>query len=115
MQILLVDDEVFQVEVLAMVLKKAGHKVKTVGDGVLALSALAADSFGIVITDLTMPQMDGLMLARKIKEQNAAQKVMLLTGSGANQGQIEHVDFVMTKPVPVEKLLETLAGLEAGS
>ena len=111
MHILVVDDEPFISEVLAMVLKNAGHTVKTESDGALALSTIEHGSFDLVITDLSMPMMDGLTLAKEIKARNASQTVILLTGFIVASTLPANVDYILAKPVDVEKLLQLLASL----
>lgn len=59
-------------------------------NGVQALKVLEGQEFDIVITDISMPEMDGITLTQKIKEKNATQKVMALTMMGENQ-HIKHM------------------------
>ena len=59
--ILVVDDEQSMRDFLAIYLRRAGHQVKTVSDGVAALALLGEAAFDLVVTDLRMPgKVDGL-------------------------------------------------------
>ncbi len=59
-------------------------------NGVEALEILSKRSFDLVITDISMPEMDGITLAQEIKEKYPDQKVMALTMMGENQ-HIKHM------------------------
>ncbi len=59
-------------------------------NGVEALEILSKQSFDLVITDISMPEMDGITLAQEIKEKYPDQKVMALTMMGENQ-HIKHM------------------------
>jgi len=59
-------------------------------NGVQALEILDKQSFDLVITDISMPEMDGITLAQEIKEKYPDQKVMALTMMGENQ-HIKHM------------------------
>jgi two-component system response regulator PilR (NtrC family) len=66
--ILVVDDEQSMRDFLAIYLRRAGHQVKTVTDGVAALALLGEASFDLVVTDLRMPgKVDGLGILSAIK------------------------------------------------
>ncbi|MEQ8338094.1 MAG: response regulator transcription factor [Cyclobacteriaceae bacterium] len=59
-------------------------------NGIQALEILAEKSFDLVITDISMPEMDGITLAQEIKAKYPDQKVMALTMMGENQ-HIKHM------------------------
>ncbi|MEQ8337084.1 MAG: response regulator transcription factor, partial [Cyclobacteriaceae bacterium] len=59
-------------------------------NGIQALEILSKQSFDLVITDISMPEMDGITLAQEIKEKYPDQKVMALTMMGENQ-HIKHM------------------------
>lgn len=108
MRILLADDEPFVLDLLEMSLMSAGHTVKAVADGLQALECLKTGSYDLVITDLTMPNVDGLALAKRIKVGNADQKVVLLTGYGVESQLPPNVDAVLSKPVRMEEVHQLL-------
>ena len=67
--ILLVDDNEISAEIMAMTLEGLGHTIALAGDAKAALNVLKSEpSVKLVITDLAMPEMDGLELTRHIKK-----------------------------------------------
>ena len=104
MRILVADDEPFVLDLIAMVLKDAGHSVQGVGDGRQALSLLRKEAFDLLITDLSMPHLDGLALAKEVKSESPDVKVVLLTGYG-NEGALPpNIDYLLAKPLRMEAL-----------
>ncbi len=67
-RILIVDDEVPNRSLLSAVLTSAGFYCEEAGDGVLALTALAARPFDLVILDIDMPNMKGTEVLRRLRE-----------------------------------------------
>jgi CheY-like chemotaxis protein len=80
--ILVVDDEAFIREVAKAVLIKHGYKTLVAEDGIEALAIFAQHAGGInvVLTDIVMPCMDGLTLARTIRKMEPGIKVIISTG-----------------------------------
>ncbi|MEP6668308.1 MAG: response regulator [Chthoniobacter sp.] len=113
MRILVADDEPFIADLLAMLLKARGHSAKTVLDGQAALDAFRGEPFDLVITDLSMPKINGLILAREIKALNPSQPIALLTGSTDDSVTHPHIDFLLAKPVELARLTAVLAQVES--
>jgi two-component system alkaline phosphatase synthesis response regulator PhoP len=67
-RILIVDDEQHIVSLLSMTLRKEGYEIVSASNGEKALALLGAFEFDLVITDHTMPGMDGLELSNRIDE-----------------------------------------------
>lgn len=113
--LLLVDDDEIIRDSLSLVLTKNGYRVTTAAGGREALSCLAVEDFSLIITDLGMPEISGLELARVIKSQRPQQKIMLLTGWGEQLEPEEvkrmGVDFILPKPYQVETVLKTISNL----
>jgi DNA-binding NtrC family response regulator len=80
--ILVVDDERAICELLQQVLEKAGHKVVCASNGREAARAVAAGSFDLVITDLLMPECDGLELIAEMRRKFPQVRVIAMTGGG---------------------------------
>ncbi len=81
--ILLAEDDSSMREFLARALRRAGHEVSAVGDGLAALESIQQEAFDLLLADVVMPGMDGIELARRAaKEQNGI-KVMFITGFAA--------------------------------
>ena len=110
MRILLADDEPVLAELVSMVLRYSGHKVRMTSDGAAALAAYEQEAFDLIITDLWMPKLNGLDLAKTVKAKNPGQKIVLLTGS-VTEGEAKppEVDFVLGKPVNVDSLTDILS------
>jgi len=81
-EILLVDDDRNILRVLAFALEHRGYQVTTASGGEAAVEALRVKEFDLVITDLNMPDTDGIAVVKKAKELNRDRGVMILTGSG---------------------------------
>ena len=87
-QILLAEDDESLRKFLAQALVRAGHQVSDFGDGDDAYACLKANafkdsSFDLLLTDIVMPGMDGIELAKRAAEMNAALKIMFITGFAA--------------------------------
>ncbi|MGE5471338.1 MAG: sigma-54-dependent transcriptional regulator [Bacteroidota bacterium] len=81
-QILVVDDEPKMRRVLEIMLQKMGHKVFGAGNGREALEVFAANAIDLVITDLRMPEMDGIELLASLRAQESEVPVMVITAHG---------------------------------
>lgn len=77
-RILVVEDTAFFQRIVASCLVSAGHDVVTVGNGREAANRLAGDSFDLVVSDIEMPEMDGLELARYIRREVKLDNLPLL-------------------------------------
>ena len=106
--ILLVDDEAGIRRVLGIALSDMGYRVFTAENGVEALKIFKKARPLIVLTDIKMPEMDGIELLRHIKRSSPDTEVILITGHGDMDLAIKSVkyeatDFV-TKPINDEVL-----------
>jgi two-component system cell cycle response regulator CpdR len=81
--ILLAEDDESLRKFLAQALVRAGHEVIDFGDGSEAWERLKSDRFDLLLTDIVMPGMDGIELAKRAAEMNAALKIMFITGFAA--------------------------------
>jgi two-component system response regulator AtoC len=77
-KILVVDDEELIRNLVINVLSEMGHSWITAIDGVDALQKMGENKFDAVITDITMPNMDGIILTREISKQYPAIPVMVM-------------------------------------
>jgi len=66
--ILLIDDDKLILMTLKRLLTKEGYKVTTAQSGVIALARIAVSDFDLIISDIKMPDMDGIETVRKIRE-----------------------------------------------
>lgn len=77
--VLVAEDDVQLLPVLARMLAPLGYRVVTAGDGAEALARFAAEDFAILITDLAMPKLNGLQLAERCREIKPSLPVIMVT------------------------------------
>ena len=80
--ILVVDDEPGIRDLLSMMLEVAGHSVVTAEDGLQAPKVLASTPVDIVITDLLMPERDGLEFITEVRKKYPNLKIIAMSGGG---------------------------------
>lgn len=111
-KLLLVDDEVGYLEVLAKRLTRRGFEVTTASSGTEAIRALRQWEFDLAVVDLKMEDMDGIEVLKVFKKMDPAIKVIMLTGHGseraARDGIAEGAFDYLIKPVGLEVLLRTI-------
>jgi CheY-like chemotaxis protein len=111
--VLAVDDEPLLLAALEAMLVDAGLLVETAVNGEEALAKFEPGRFQLIITDLAMPRMDGLQLAKAVRRRSPAQLIMLATGSSeelkTDGRNCSAVDFVLQKPFTAEQLRDALA------
>ena len=84
LRILLAEDEEAMRTYLARALENAGYEVVAVDRGTEALPLLeAGDHFDLLLSDIVMPEMDGIELAQRCNELSPRTKVMFITGFAA--------------------------------
>ena len=115
-KILLVDDDDAFAEMLGKALTSFGYEVLRAGDGRAALRLYDPQTVGLVLTDLLMPDMEGVELIIALRQRHPAVKVIAMSGGGRNQPdaylKIAHqVGAVKTlaKPFPLATLRVTVA------
>ena len=106
--ILVVDDEPQITRVLKTTLASHGYGTRTAGDGDEALQVMKDWSPDLVITDLRMPNMDGLELCRRVREKSLI-PIIVLSVKGEERTKVEALDAgaddYVTKPFNVNELL----------
>jgi two-component system response regulator GlrR len=111
--VLLVDDDPDLRQLLAIRLRSAGYAPITAASGAEALGSLAASRPAAVITDLRMDGMDGLSLFERIRAQDPALPVIILTAHGTIPDAVDAtqrgVFGFLTKPFEASELLALLA------
>src|ERR1700751_4810964 len=91
--LLVVDDEPSICELLEISFRKEGHKVEVASNGQAAKRRLASQVFDIVISDICMPDMDGVELLQYSKEVSPASIFILITGVPTVDTAIDAVNF----------------------
>jgi len=82
-RILLAEDDQVMREYLTRALERAGYAVAAVDRGTAAIPLLESESFDLLLTDIVMPEMDGIELARRAAELVPGLRVMFITGFAA--------------------------------
>jgi two-component system, cell cycle response regulator len=110
MKVLIAEDDRDSLELLRWLLAKLGYDVVATVDGQQAWDAFRKDKFRLVITDLLMPNMDGLALCRHIRghKQERYTYIILLTALIGKKDYLEGMDAgaddFMTKPFDPDEL-----------
>ncbi len=107
-KILLIDDEAPSREALTLLLKSADYDVKSAGSGNEAFELLAEDGFDIIITDLFLPDLDGIDILKQVKSASPAMEVILITGHASAETAVRAMkegafDYI-TKPLNIDEL-----------
>jgi DNA-binding response OmpR family regulator len=111
-KILIADDEVEFASTLATRLELRGYATTIVHSGEQTLETISREVPDLLLLDLKMPDLDGLEVLAKLRENNKELKVIILTGHGSfssgNQGMaLGAFDYIM-KPVELSLLLEKI-------
>ncbi|HNW92315.1 MAG TPA: sigma-54 dependent transcriptional regulator [bacterium] len=109
MNILLVDDEQVLAESIGQFLRRRGHTVTCAQSAEAALRLFREQDFSVVISDVRLPETDGIALLRQVKELTPGTAVIMMTGYGTIDNAIAAVragaaDYLL-KPVDLDKLL----------
>ena len=113
-RVLVVDDNLDAAEMLAEVLRHAGHEVNEAHDGLSALVLASQWRPEVVLLDLGLPGMDGFEVARRLRAdpQSGPMKIIALTGYGRDEDRRRTaevgIDGHLVKPVALEQVLEVM-------
>jgi CheY-like chemotaxis protein len=81
-RILVADDEQYISSLIGDCLSAEGYDIVTADNGLLAYQLFKQSAFDLVITDIIMPEMDGLELIKKIKDENPETKIIAISAGG---------------------------------
>lgn len=115
--VLVADDEPSVRQFVERALNYAGFAVTAVGDGNAALEALSRQRYDLLLTDIVMPDLDGIALALKAAKDYPDMKILMMSGY-ANQRQRAHnLDFlaheVISKPFSLEEITKRIEAVLA--
>ena len=97
-RVLVVDDEEGVRTYLAEALERAGHDVTQAADGSAALRLARVEPFDVVLTDLRMPEIDGMTVVRTIRTEQPDVEVIVLTAFGEVSTAVEHPSIRRRQP-----------------
>ena len=113
--VLLVDDERDALDALEAALLNFGYRVTTAGNGADAIEKATRDLPEAVITDLLMPVVDGIALAKALRSNPATAHVKIVMCSGVSEGSVRAIfdryDAFLHKPYDLRDLRAVLAAL----
>jgi DNA-binding response OmpR family regulator len=111
-RILIVQDDDDFAGLLSEMLVERGYEILAVKNGNQGLSALAEQSFDLVVVDISVPEKEGVETIRAIKKINPALPVVAMTGGGISSGDLSlnlaqsaGASETITKPFRIGKLL----------
>ena len=110
LRILFAEDDAMLRTMTQRILEKRGARVMAMEDGQQALSAYDPNEFDLVLTDLMMPNLDGLGLVRGVREQGGTTPIVAVTaaviGNETQQLQSAGANHVMPKPIKPDELAD---------
>jgi len=114
-KLLIVDDDEYICRILGRYLRRGGHQVRTVTDGINMWDILKTYSPDIIIMDLMLPGTDGITLTRELKEKYPAIGIIMLTAKNdmidTSLGLDAGADDYITKPFDYRILLSRVNSL----
>jgi|SRR5580704_2850795 DNA-binding NtrC family response regulator len=117
-RILVIDDDSALLQALATVLEGAGFQVFTAKSGREATGKIREHPVELLITDLSMPDEDGIEIMRRLRKEHPQLKVIAMSGTfGPNMMSIAEklgADATLSKPMTGTKLLECIRRLSEG-
>jgi len=117
MRILAIDDQAVILDLIEAMCQSMGYRVETARSGEDGLRIAAGGRFDLVLTDLAMPDMSGLEVARKIHRRHPDTTIVLITGweTGLEPSQIQDagISQVLYKPFRIEQLAELVKSTSA--
>jgi two-component system, OmpR family, response regulator len=113
--VLVVDDEAVLAEMVSMALRYEGWNIATAADGSAAIAAARAQRPDVVVLDVMLPDMSGLDVLHKLREEHPQLPVLLLTAKDAVEDRIAGLtaggDDYVTKPFSIEEVVLRLRAL----
>jgi len=107
-RILVVDDEENARLALSKILVREGYEVTSAGNGYEALNYLRGKEVELIITDINMPEMNGMAFLRELNKIRPASNVIMITAYGEVETYIEAMNLgafeYVNKPVKIEEL-----------
>jgi CheY-like chemotaxis protein len=117
--ILIVDDEPDVSRLFQLTLEPAGYEVACAADGAQAVRMLAARRFDLVITDLLMPERDGLQLIADLRRTYPNLPILAMSGGGRMSAELYlkmargfRVEGLLRKPFDTQEILSAVRDVE---
>jgi len=115
-KILIIDDEESMRHMLSLILKKEGYQVHAAAGGREALDLLSSHSFDFILSDIIMPEMDGLELLQALKDRKVEATIIMMSAYGTINTAVEAMkrgayDYI-SKPFRPDEVLMALRKAE---
>lgn len=119
-RILVIEDDLDFNESLCKILTKSGHEVLSALDGKEGLNLFKENSADLVITDILMPEQDGIEVISKLKKNFPNVKIIAISGGGKHMSGQEYLEsarivcniqYTLTKPFTKDQLFEIIQKL----
>lgn len=115
-KILIIDDDKQFRKMLCQTLKKAGHTVAEAGDGSEGIRSFQSDPAELVITDIVMPDKEGIETIMEIRQMTPTPKIIAVSGGG-RIGSASYLDLArklgavetFSKPIDRKEIVNTIA------
>lgn len=119
-RILIIDDDALMRLALAKILLSAGYDVEQVGDGDEGLRLQRSQSFDLIITDLIMPDKEGIQIIRELRKEDSAIRIIAMSAGGRG-GATDYLKWArlmgakqcLSKPIKREELLDAVTSVLA--
>ncbi len=111
-RILVVDDEENARMALSRLLAKEGFLVESVANGFEALNYLRQQEVNLIVTDINMPEMNGITFLKELNKSYPQSNVIMITAYGGVESYLESMNLgafeYINKPVKIEELKSIL-------
>src|SRR5262245_29832416 len=108
-KVLLIDDDPSALSLMRYLFEEQGYEVTTAEQGNQGLAFAKEDAFDLVLTDLQLPDMDGIELIKQLKEVMPATEIIMVSGYGSLREAINAIKagafHFVEKPVEFEELM----------
>ena len=120
LRVLLVEDQLLLARVVAALLGSEGMQVDIADNGRLAINRLRASTYDLVITDLMMPEMDGIQLLEWIRLEAALMVPVIALSANTDCAHTQRLEqlgvlAVLRKPLDIDHFAATVTGLMNGT
>ena len=120
-KVVVIDDDIQCNQLVCMILKHAGYEVRSANNGAEGLKMIMQERPDLVITDLYMPEKDGLEMIMELRQTERKIKILAISGGALNIDRADTLDAaemfgadaIMAKPFNVETFLNKVKELLA--
>lgn len=114
-RILVVDDDPEVRLAVEIILRRQGHEVAVAGDGREGLKKFNAHDYDLVVTDMLMPELDGIEMIQAIRHTNLATKILAMSGAKVmgntellGMAAVLGADKILKKPFSPDQLIDSV-------